>query len=469
MMDYQEFLYRKSQLASNVGFEPSYMPDAAFDFQKELIGWSVRKGSSEIMAECGLGKTLIELGWAENIVRHTGRNVLIAAPLAVSQQTQREAEKFGIEAKVSRDGSVTCPITITNYERLHYFNPEDFIGAVADEASAIKAFNGKRRKQVTRFFSKLPYRLLATATPAPNDFIELGTASECLGIMTQSDMLGYFFRETKDMRHTVFREHDFWNDTKYAFKPHSEKPFWRWVASWGIALQKPSDIGDFDDSKFKLPPLKYRYHVIQNPYIPPGELFARPAVTLIEQKDERKRTVKERCQKVVELVDHDRPAIVWCHLNEEGSLLEKLLPGCVQVAGSDSLEDKEAKLWDFASGNVRVLVTKPKIGCWGLNLQHCGDQTFFPSHSFEQFYQGVRRCWRFGRKKAVNVHIVSAEGESKVIHGLERKLTQSQHMFASIVAHMNAANMMNTSDQHKETIVVPDWLSPSSTETILCQ
>lgn len=467
-LDYQTFLARKSQVVGDDGFEPRYMPAAAFDFQRELIAWSARKGRSEIMAECGLGKTLIELGWAKNVVRHTRGNVLIVAPLAVSQQTQREAEKFNIEARVSRDGSVPCRLTVTNYERLHYFNPEDFVGAVADEASAIKAFDGKRRKQVTRFFSKLPYRLLATATPAPNDFIELGTASECLGIMTQSDMLGYFFRETKDMRHTVFREHDFWNDTKWTFKPHSERPFWRWVASWGRALSRPSDIGAFDDAKYVLPPLKYHYHVIQNPYIPAGELFPRPAITLNEQKDERQRTIKERCAKVAELVAHDRPAIVWCHLNDEGDLLEKLIPGCVQVAGKDPLEEKEAKLWDFASGNVRVLVTKPRIGCWGLNLQHCGDQTFFPSHSFEQFYQGVRRCWRFGRTEPVNVHIVSAEGESKVIHGLERKLTQSQHMFASIVAHMNAAAAMNSSDQHKYQVTVPDWLSQPAMEAV-CQ
>jgi hypothetical protein len=408
------------------------------------------------------------LVWAENVARKTGKPVLIITPLAVAGQFVREGEKFGIEVHHSRDGTYpkTAHIIVTNYERLHYFDPEPFGGAVGDEAQAIKAFDGKRRKQVVRFFAKLAYRLLTTATPAPNDYIELGTASECLGIMTQSDMLGYFFRETKDMRHTVFKEGDFWNQCKYTFKPHSEIPFWKWIVGWARGCQKPSDLG-FDDAKFILPPLNYNTHLVDAPWIPPGELFPRPAISLVEQREERKRTIPERCHRVLELVSHDRPAIVWCHYNEEGDYLEKIIPGCVQVSGRDSLEAKEQKLTDFAFGNIRVMVTKGKIGCWGLNLQHCGDMTFFPTFSFEQVYQGVRRCWRFGRKGPVNVDTVTSPGESRVMEGQERKMAKATHMFAAVIRHMNEAVSLNSIDRHKQAIQLPSWLNTQEREPCL--
>jgi hypothetical protein len=276
-------------------------------------------------------------------------------------------------------------------------------------------------------------------------------------VMPQSDMLGYFFRETKDMRHTVFKENDFWNQTKYTFKPHSEIPFWKWVVSWARGVQKPSDLG-FEDDRFILPPLNYETHLVDVPWIPPGELFPRPAITLIEQKEERKRTIPERCQRVAELVDNDRPAIVWCHYNEEGDYLEKCIPDAVQVAGKNSLEEKESRLLDFAMGNTRVLVTKGKIGCWGLNLQHCGDMTFFPTFSFEQVYQGIRRCWRFGRNEPVNVHIVSAPGESKVMDGLERKQQKAMQMFSALIRHMNEAVELDSIDQHNKQIMLPKFV-----------
>ena len=401
----------------------------------------------------------MQLVWADNIVRKTGCKVLIITPLAVCHQTEREARKFGIEAKVSRDGTIHPHITITNYERLHYFKQEDFIGAVADESGAIKAFNGKRRKQVVRFFSKLPYRLLCTATPSPNDFIELGTQSECLGVMTQSEMLGYFFRETKDMRHTIFKEGDFWNDTKYTFKPHSEQPFWRWVTSWGRSIRFPSDLG-FDDAGFILPELRYHQHIVENTYIPPEELFPRAAVTLREQAAERKDTVKERSERVRQLVDTDQCAIVWCHLNEEGIELAKIIPGAVEVAGRHSDEYKEQMLNDFALGNIRILVSKPSIACWGMNYQICGHMTFFPTYSFEQFYQGVRRCWRFGRTGPVDVDTIASPGEAHVIEGLDRKMQQAERMYASLIKHMRDSLAMFTEDGHVNGLVLPDWIEP---------
>ncbi len=454
--DYRAFIRNKSQLGGDAGFAPAWLPDSLFDFQRFLVEWSVRRGRAAIFADCGLGKTLMQLVWAENVARHTGKPVLVVAPLAVAAQTQREAEKFGVEAKVSRDGAVHR-ITITNYERLHYFRQDDFVGAVADESSAIKAFDGRRRKQVVRFFSKLPYRLLCTATPSPNDFIELGTQSECLGVMTQSDMLGFFFRETENMRHCIFKEDDFWNKLKWWFKPHSEQPFWRWVASWARALRSPADLG-FDGGNFVLPPLEYEKHVTDVPYIPKGELFPRPAVWLHEQREERHRTLNERCEKVAELLSHDRPAIAWCHFNEESELLAKLIPGAVEVAGRHSDDYKEAALNDFATGNARVLVSKPKIACWGMNYQHCGDMSIFPSFSFEQFYQAVRRCWRFGRRGPVVVRVVSALGEAEVIDGLRRKQQQAETMFSSLVRYMNDSLVMTSDDGHTGKTVLPPWL-----------
>jgi len=464
-MTYQDFLTSKSQFGADGGFEPTFMPDCLFDFQRLLVDWSVRKGRSAILADCGLGKSLMQLAWAQNVMIETNRPVLIVTPLAVSQQTKREADKFGIDAQVSRDGRYdkSKRIVITNYERLHYFDAADFDGAVADEASALKAFDGKRRKEVTRFFSKLPYRLLATATPSPNDFIELGTLSECLGVMTQSDMLGFFFRESKGMRHTVFKEGDFWNHTKYTFKPHSSEPFWRWVVSWARGVRMPSDLG-CDDTNFILPPINYTDHIVDVPFIPPGELFPRPAITLREQKEERLKTVEERCEKVADLLNHDRPVIAWCHYNAEGDALERMIDGAVQISGSDDIDVKESRLLDFASGNIRALVTKPKIGCWGLNLQHCGDMTFFPTFSYEGFYQGIRRCWRFGRVGPVNVEIVSSPGESKVIDGLRKKQANAETMFSRLVVHMNNAIVMNSEDRHCRDVQIPDWVS---TENVL--
>lgn len=371
--DYRAFLDRKSQLGGGSGFSPVFMPACLFDFQRFLVEWAVRRGRAATLADTGLGKTLLELTWAENVARHTVRPVLIMTPLAVSYQTAREAAKFGIEAKVSRDGRITSPITITNYERLHYFNADDFAGASGDEIQAIKAFDGKRRKQVTRFLSKMQFRSLATATPAPNDFVELGTISEALGELTQSEMLSLFFRSSDNMRHRLFKEGDYWNRPKWFFRTHAEIPFWRWVCSWGRAVRKPEDLG-FDGSRFVLPPLTTTQYVIDKTFIPPGEMFPVVARTLKEQRQERKWTLRERCEKVAELVDHNEPAVVWCQYNAEGDLLEELIKGSVQVAGRHTDEEKEDRLKAFSFGQVRVLVTKEKIGCLGLNWQHCGHQ-----------------------------------------------------------------------------------------------
>lgn len=458
-MTYAEFVANKSQVGGNAGFDPLWMPEFLFDFQRSLVEWAVRKGRAAIFADCGLGKTPMQLVWAENVARKTGKPVLIMTPLAVAQQTKREADKFGIDATVSRNGECKkAGIIVTNFEQLHQFASEDFAGAVVDESSCLKAFDGKRRKFITRFMSKMEYRLLCTATPSPNDFIEMGTSAEALGVMTQSDMLGYFFTASENMRHTLMKEDDFWNRTKWSFKPHAETPFWRWVCSWARACSRPEDLG-FNGDKFKLPPLNYHDHIIDIPFIPPGEMFPRPAISLHEQRIERKRTIAERCDKVKEIVtSHDKQAIVWCHFNDEGDTLAEIIPGAVQVAGSDKDEDKESRLNDFALGNIRVLVTKPKIGCWGLNLQKCGEMTFFPSFSFEQLYQGVRRCWRFGRREAVNVHMVCAEGESAVTARLKEKQEKSTKMFREIVLNMQNEMKLVSEDRHHKPLELPSWM-----------
>jgi hypothetical protein len=454
---YKEFLNRKSQVGGDAGFAPTILPEFLFDFQKALVDWAVRKGRAAIFADCGLGKTAMQLVWAENVVRRTNKPVLVITPLAVSQQTASEAEKFGIDCKASRDGKVHPNITVTNYERLHYFNANDFAGVVCDESSAIKAFDGKRRKQVTRFLSKMDYRLLCTATAAPNDFIELGTASEALGELTQSEMLSMFFRSTDNMRHSLFKEGDFWNRAKWMFRAHSELPFWRWVCSWARALRSPADMG-FDDERFRLPELKVKQHVVKSEFVWPGELFPRVAVTLKEQREERQQTINERCAKVADLVNHDKPAVVWCQYNGEGDMLEKMIPGCVQVAGRHSDDEKEEKLIAFTFKKVRVLVTKPKIGAWGLNWQHCGHQTFFPSHSFEQFYQAVRRSLRFGRTSPVRVDVVTTHGEAGVTGNLQKKQRKADEMFSALVSQMNYHSGIVQEDRHNRLMEVPSWL-----------
>jgi len=456
-MDYKEFLEQKSQSSLDEGFAPIFMPDFLFDFQRSLMEWAMRKGRAAILADCGLGKTPISLVWAENVVRKTAGNVLILTPLAVAPQFIREGEKFGIECRRSKEGDIKPGITVANYERLHYFNPDDFAGVVCDEASCLKAFDGKRRKEVTRFLSKVRYRMLGTATPSPNDHIELGTLSEALGVMIQSDMLGRFFKSDDNSRHSLFKEGDFWNRHKWFFKAHAELPFWRWVCSWARAIRKPSDLGPYDDSRFILPALNIEQHVVKCERLLPGELFPIVATTLAEQRAERRETMTERCAYAAELVKHDRPAVVWCHLNPEGDMLEKMMPDAVQVAGCDSDDDKEDRLNAFTTGNVRVLITKQRIGGWGLNWQHCGHHVFFPSHSFEGYYQAIRRSYRFGRTEPVKVDIVTTEGEAGVTDNLKKKQVQADNMFDALVREMNNAMGIKTEDTFTREMEMPEW------------
>jgi SNF2 family DNA or RNA helicase len=392
----------------------------------------------------------MQLAWAENMVRKTNKPALILTPLAVAQQTYREANKFNIEANVSRDGSIKPNITITNYEKLHLFSPNDFSGVVCDESSCIKAMDGKRRAEVTEFLRTVHYRLLCTATAAPNDYVELGTSSEALGEMGQRDMITKFFRTEQKKGHRN------WSALKYTMRGHAQIHFWRWVCSWARACRKPSDLG-FDDADFILPPLEENEYVVKARTLRPGFLFDMPATNLLEEQEERRRTINERCEKVAELMDTGKQAVIWCHLNPEGDLLAKIIPDAKQVRGCDSLEKKEETYEAFTSGQLRVLVIKPKIGAYGLNWQFCSQVGMFASHSYEQSYQLIRRCWRFGQKEAVRVYRVLTEGEERIAKNLAAKRSKDERMFKALIEQMQWANRIEK-PVYTEKETVPAWL-----------
>lgn len=450
---YRSFLARKTQAGADHGFDPLWMHPSMMDFQVAMAEYATRKGRAALLEDCGMGKTLQFLVWAQNVVMKTNRPVLIVSPLAVTLQILREAEKFGIEAARSSDGRIPAKITVTNYERLNRFDWQQFSGVVCDESSRIKSDDAATRTEVTSFLRKIPFRLLATATAAPNDYIELGTSSEALGYLGFIDMLNRFFKN--DQNNSAMRRM-YGEAPKWRFRGHAEGPFWRWVCSWARALRKPSDLG-FDDGPFVLPPLIENEHVVKAQKLADGMLFNLPAGNLREQREERKRTIQERCERVAELVATERPALVWCHLNDEGDLLERLIPGAVQVSGRDSDEAKEEKLLGFADGNFRVLVTKPKIGAWGMNFQHCAHVVEFPSHSYEQKYQGVRRCWRFGQKSPVVVDTVLTEGERKVLQNVQRKAEAADVMFTRLVENMRRAEGVESIDRNTNKMRRPLW------------
>jgi hypothetical protein len=463
MSAYLDFLETKSQLAGGDGFDSHRLPDYLFDFQAALVEWALQRGRCALFADCGMGKTPMQLAWADNVVRETNRAVLVLTPLAVAQQTAREAQKFDIEAHLSLDGAVRPGINIANYERLHYFDPADFAGVVCDESAILKSFDGARRQEITEFLRKIRYRLLCTATPAPNEYIELGTSSEALGYLGYMDMLSRFFKNNQGNSIKPFvsrdkgRNHQQERDSeKWRFKGHAEKPFWQWVCSWSRAIRKPSDLG-FDDGPFVLPPLIERQHLIETHSAPPGMMFTLPAIGLREQREERRRTIEERCERAAALVANGEPAIVWCSLNDEGDLLEELIPDCVQVSGADSDEAKTEKFLSFVDGKSRVLVTKERIGGWGLNFQHCAHSVSFPTHSFEGYYQGIRRCWRFGQTRPVVSDIVTTEGEKDVLANLQRKSAAADKMFADLVRYMNSALGIER-ENFSQIVEAPAWL-----------
>jgi ERCC4-related helicase len=455
-MDYLEFLESKKHSIGEFGFEANYIPEIAFDFQKAIIEKAVNKGRMAIFADTGLGKTLMQVSIAQNIVNHTGGKVLILTPLAVAFQFILEAEKLGItDIEYSKDGSHSKSIVICNYERLHYFNKEEFQGVILDESSILKNFDGKIKNQVTSFVKKIPFRFLSTATPSPNDFIELGTSSEALGYMGYMDMLTKFFKNNMGSIAKQTRN----IGEKYYLKPHAEKSFFAWVNQWSIMVKMPSDLG-FDNTRYQLPQLITNKHVVKNKSTVDVDgqikMFTFVAKSFREIRHEQKQTLEDRCKKAVELAK-DKTSVYWVNLNEESSLIASLDPEAVEITGSMSIEKKESILMDFAQGKIKRLITKAKMTGMGLNWQHCNHSVFFPTYSYEQYYQAIRRFWRFGQKNNVTIDLVISDGQTRVLEALQQKTEKAIQLYENLTQSVNAT-YSETIKQFDNEIIKPKFL-----------
>lgn len=453
-MNYQEFLENKKHTIGEFGFDANYIPDIAFDFQKAIIEKAVKKGRMAIFADTGLGKTLMQVSIAQNIVNHTGGKVLILTPLAVAFQFILEAEKLGItDIEYSKDGKHTKSIVICNYERLHYFDKTEFQGVILDESSILKNFNGKIKWKITSFARKIPYRFLSTATPAPNDYIEFGTSSEFLGYMPYMDMLTKFFGNNENN----VRPQDI--GTKWYLKPHAKASFFAWLNQWSIFIKNPSDLG-FSNERYKLPKLIEDVNYVRNEknWIINGQtsLFNGIAKTMTEVREEQKGSIEQRCEKAVELASN-KTSVYWCNFNDEGTLLNELDKDAVEVSGGMNLDRKEDILLDFAKGNIQRLITKPKIASFGLNWQHCNHSVVFPTWSYEQYYQLVRRFWRFGQKSDVHIDLVLSDGQKRVLDTLLYK-TKKAKEFNEMILKDSKISIDLDNKQFNKQIVKPKFL-----------
>jgi len=410
-----------------------------FDFQRAIVRWALFRGRAAVFADTGTGKSLMQLTWANIVAKHTGSNVLILAPLAVAKQTVREAGKFGLQCEYKRDGKPSdCGVTITNYDMLSHFKSEDYGGIVLDESSVLKAFGGVVRKQITEFGGSIQYRLACTATPAPNDLVEITNHAEFLGVMIGREIIALFFTQDGNTTH------------HWRLKGHARKAFWKWMASWCVAVRMPSDLG-YDDGDFVLPPLEYHHHKVMAGEPPEGMLFQVDALTLQERLAARRSSITERVSKCTELVNGSADSwLVWCNLNKESELLRKAIPGSVEVKGSDTREHKEKSLLAFADGKIKVLITKPLIAGHGMNFQVCHEMAFVGlNDSFEQLYQATRRCWRFGQNHKVNVHIITADSEGAVLRNIERKQKQASEMITELVKNMGDLSTVEKAEREE--------------------
>jgi len=452
--EYLKFIERKRHSLGDFGFEPNYIPDMAFDFQADIITKAVRKGRIAVFADTGLGKTLIQLSIAKNVIQHTNKKVLILTPLAVAFQFILEAEKLGIDdIEYSKDGKHSKNIVICNYERLHYFNESDFVGVILDESSILKNFDGKTKWAITKFIKKIPYRFLSTATPAPNDYIEFGTSSEALGYLPYMDMLTKFFANNENN----IRPQDI--GSKWYLKPHAKNDFFSWLNQWSISIKKPSDLG-FSDDRYILPNLIENKVYVKNEknWVINGQimLFNGIAKTMSEVREEQKGTFNQRCEKAVELAS-DKTSVYWCNFNDEGDLLNELDKDAIQIKGGMSIEKKEDILLNFAAGNIKRIITKPKITSFGLNWQHCNHTVYFPTWSYEQYYQSIRRFWRFGQKKEVTVDLVLSDGQKRVIDTLIYKTKKAKEFNKLIHSNINGAVDLSKKEFTKN-IIKPKFL-----------
>ena len=428
-MKYSDFLKTKSIRFQNKGIDMAGagLSRSLFDWQSRLVQWSLFKGRSALFEDCGLGKTIQQLEWARVVCSHTGGDVLIFAPLAVSLQTKREGKKFGIAVNIAKDSESIKPgINITNYEKMDKFDLSVFAGIVLDESSILKSFTGKTTTHLIEACRETQYKLCCTATPAPNDFTEIGNTAEFLGVMTRPEMLSMFFI----------------NDTAktgtWRLKGHVGKSkFWEWLSSWSMVIRRPSDIG-FDDNGFNLPELNVHRHILDFN----GKrdtLFVEEATTLTERREARKESLTDRLKETVKIIENEPDDIwlMWCNLNIEGEMLKGGVSGAVEIKGADNLAHKERSVVDFGDGKIGRLITKSKISGFGVNWQSCHKVIFFGlSDSYEQFYQAIRRCWRFGQDSAVDVHIIIGEREMAVLRNIERKEKDAQLMFDQMVEYM---------------------------------
>jgi DNA modification methylase len=450
MKAYEKFLDSKRRKHPNTGLSGELVTHPSlFKFQRDIVHWAIRKGRAALFEDCGLGKTRQQLEWAKAVFNATGQPVIVFAPLAVSSQTVREAKIIGVDAyQCASEKEVRHGIAITNYEKLHKFDPTVFSGVVLDESSILKSYDGAFRTALIEAFAKTPYRLACTATPAPNDYMELGNHAEFLGVMSRSEMLSTFF------------VHDGGQTSKWRLKGHAESEFWRWLCSWAVMIRFPSDLG-YNDDGFKLPKLEIINSVVQSLVIPEDTLFAMPASSLQERRAARRGSIDERIHQAATIVNNSAEQwLCWCDLNHESKSLCKAIPDAIEVTGSDSEGKKIDALMGFAEGRYRVLVSKPSICGHGMNFQNCHQQIFVGlNDSYEQYYQGVRRSWRFGQKQPVTVHIITSHLENAVLENIHRKEIDHDAMATAMIEHMKTEmkREIKYDDRHINGSVEAQW------------
>ncbi len=461
MSNYKTYLESKKFIDVPTGIEidRSKLNPMLKDFQSDITHWALKKGRACLFEDCGLGKTPQQLDWSDK-VRSKG-NVVIVAPLAVSSQTVKEGKKFGVDVKYSRDGELNKKgITITNYEMLHNFNPADIIGLTLDESSILKSYTGAFRNEIITSYANTPYKLACTATPSPNDLMELGNHAEFTGAMSRTEMLSMFF------------VHDGGETQKWRLKGHAEDDFWRWVCNWAIYLRKPSDLG-YDGCEFILPPLNMHEVIVDVDHTQAQDtLFFMEAKTLQERQKARKDTTEMRCKRAAEIANSfNEPVLIWCDRNNESESLTRLINNGREIKGSHDLQYKEKTMLGFSDGSVQKLITKPSIAGFGMNWQHCSKVLFVGlSDSYEQFYQAIRRCWRFGQKKPVDCYVITSSIEGAVVANIKRKELQAQQMADGMIKNMHVYNEQNikglqrsqTNYLPQEKLIVPSWLKRSA-------
>ena len=457
---YEEFLIKKAIIDNPTGVDGDIiLSDIMKPHQSDITRWALRRGRAAIFAGTGLGKTFMELSWAQKVNEFTKKPILIFAPLAVAEQHIREASKFGIDARlVTTQSDVTNGINVTNYQKIDHFDLSIFGGIVLDESSILKNVDGKYRTRIIEECANIPFRLAATATPSPNDFMELGNHSEFLGIMSYTDMLSTFFT------------HDGGETQKWRLKGHAENDFWKWMASWAVMLRKPSDLG-YENSGYDLPPLIYHQHTVKIEYAPSmetGMLFPMEANTMQERISARRDSIKDRVLLAAEITPNDGPFVWWCNLNSEAEMLTKLIPGAVNLHGGLKDSEKSKILVDFSDGKIQKLVTKASLAGFGMNWQHCNNAGFVGlNDSFEQVFQAVRRFWRFGQDKEVNVHFIASELEGATVANIKRKEQDAERMAAAMIMHTASLASANIRGQVRDKplydpqqeMKLPYWLS----------